>query len=66
MKNDSAPHVSRRTFMLPAAATGSAGILSAVGVALTGARRSANKIRPQEERDGEPDPVSAQVLQSVV
>jgi limonene-1,2-epoxide hydrolase len=44
MKNDLAPHVSRRTFMLAAAATGGAGILSAVGVALTGARRSANKI----------------------
>src|SRR5216684_1926405 len=51
MKNDSenetgvpAPLVSRRTFMLAAAATGSAGIVSSVGLALMGARRSANKI----------------------
>ena len=51
MKNDvengtgvPAPHVSRRKFMLAAAATGSAGILSSVGLALMGARPSANKI----------------------
>jgi len=51
MKNDSenetgvpAPLVSRRTFMLAAAATGSAGIVSSVGLALMGARPSANKI----------------------
>ncbi len=51
MKNDlengtavPAPLVSRRTFMLAAAATGSAGIVSSVGLALMGARRSANKI----------------------
>src|SRR5712692_11568891 len=51
MKNDSengtgvpAPLVSRRTFMLAAAATGAAGILSSVGLALMGARPSANKI----------------------
>ena len=39
-----APLVSRRTFMLAAAATGSAGIVSPVGLALMGARPSANKI----------------------
>ena len=51
MKNDvengtgvPAPHVSRRKFMLAAAATGSAGIVSSVGLALMGARPSANKI----------------------
>ena len=52
MKNDSengtgvpAPLVSRRTFMLAAAATGGAGIVSSsVGLALMGARRSANRI----------------------
>jgi limonene-1,2-epoxide hydrolase len=51
MKNDlengtgvPAPHVSRRTFMLAAAATGSAGIVSSVGLALMGARPNANKI----------------------
>jgi limonene-1,2-epoxide hydrolase len=51
MKNDSengtgvpAPLVSRRTFMLAAAATGTAGIVSPVGLALMGARRSANEI----------------------
>src|SRR5467141_3254728 len=51
MKNDlengtavPAPLVSRRTFMLAAAATGSAGIVSSVGLALMGARRSANRI----------------------
>src|SRR5467141_2920062 len=51
MKNDlengtavPAPLVSRRTFMLAAAATGSAGIVSSVGLALMGARRSANTI----------------------
>src|SRR5437867_7833685 len=52
MKNDvengrgvPAPHVSRRTFMLAAAATGGAGIVSSsVGLALMGARRSANRI----------------------
>src|ERR1700694_1525484 len=44
MKNDLAPHVSRRTFMLGAAATSGAGIVSAVGLTLMGARQSANKI----------------------
>src|SRR2546425_2461120 len=51
MKNDvengtrvRAPHVSRSKFMLAAAATGSAGIVSSVGLALMGARQSANKI----------------------
>src|SRR5437016_13142327 len=51
MKNDSengtgvpAPLISRRTFMLAAAATGGAEIVSPVGLALMGARRSANKI----------------------
>jgi limonene-1,2-epoxide hydrolase len=51
MKNDlengtgvPAPHVSRRKFMLAAAATGGAGIVSSVGLALMGARPSANKI----------------------
>ena len=44
MRNDLAPHVSRRTFMLAAAATGGAGIVSAVGLTLMGARRSANTI----------------------
>ena len=51
MKNDSrnepgapAPHVSRRTFMLAAAATGSAGIVSSAGLALMGTGPSANKI----------------------
>ena len=52
MKNDvengrgvPAPHVSRRKFMLAAAATGGAGIVSSsVGLALMGARRSANRI----------------------
>jgi len=51
MKNDSenetgvpGPLVSRRTFMLAAAATGSAGMVSSVGLALMGARPSANKI----------------------
>src|SRR5882757_45360 len=51
MKNDlengtavPAPLVSRHTFMLAAAATGSAGIVSSVGLALMGARPSANKI----------------------
>src|SRR5216683_7568394 len=51
MKHDSenetgvpAPLVSRRTFMLAAAATGGAGIVSSVGLALMGARPSANKI----------------------
>src|SRR5437762_7696074 len=40
-----APLVSRRTFMLAAAATGGAGIVSSsVGLALMGARRSANRI----------------------
>jgi len=39
-----APHVSRRTFMLAAAATGSAGIVSSVGLALMGARPSATAI----------------------
>jgi len=39
-----APHVSRRKFMLAAAATGGAGIVSSVGLALMGARPSANKI----------------------
>src|SRR3989475_2134437 len=51
MKNDlengtevPAPLISRRTFMLAAAATGGAEIVSPVGLALMGARRSANKI----------------------
>src|SRR5256886_13829623 len=51
MKNDSengtgvpAPLISRRTFMLAAAATGGAEIVSPVGLALMGARGSANKI----------------------
>jgi len=51
MKNDvengtgvPAPLVSRRTFMLAAAATGGAGIVSSAGLALIGARRSANTI----------------------
>ena len=44
MKNDLAPHVSRRTFMRAAAATGGAGIVSAAGLALMGARRGANQI----------------------
>jgi limonene-1,2-epoxide hydrolase len=44
MKNDLAPHVSRRTFMLAAAATGGTGIVSAVGLAFTDARPSANQI----------------------
>src|SRR5256884_1787477 len=51
MKNDSengtgvpAPLISRRTFMLAAAATGGAEIVSPVGLALMGAWRSANKI----------------------
>src|SRR5690242_39964 len=39
-----APHVSRRTFMLAAAATGSAGIMSSVSLALMGARPSASSI----------------------
>src|SRR5258706_14301354 len=38
------PHVSRRTFMLAAAATAGAGIVSSVGLALMGARPSANQI----------------------
>lgn len=42
MNNDSAPHVSRRTFMLAAAATGGAGIVSAVGLPLMRARPSTN------------------------
>ena len=51
MKNDlengtgvPAPLISRRTFMLAAAATGGAEIVSPVGLALMGARGSANKI----------------------
>ena len=51
MKNDlengtgvPAPHVSRRKFMLAAAATSGAGIVSSVDLALMGARPSANKI----------------------
>src|SRR6266516_4802351 len=39
-----APLISRRTFMLAAAATGGAEIVSPVGLALMGARGSANKI----------------------
>ena len=53
MKNDLAPHVSRRTFMFAAAATGGVGIVSAVGLALMGARRNADQIdrrRSQMER----------------
>jgi hypothetical protein len=42
--NDLAPHVSRRTFMLAAAATDGVGIASAVGQALMGARRNADQI----------------------
>src|SRR6266850_7380418 len=38
------PHVSRRSFMLAAAATAGAGIVSSVGLALMGARPSANQI----------------------
>ena len=51
MKNDSenetgvpAPHVSRRNFVLAAAATGSAGIVSSLGLPLMGARPSATRI----------------------
>ena len=44
MKNELAPHVSRRTFMRAAAATGGTGIVSAVGLAFTDARQSANQI----------------------
>src|ERR1700736_734931 len=51
MKNDledrtgvPAPLISRRKLMLAAAATGGAGIVSSVGLALMGARPSANKI----------------------
>ena len=51
MKNDvengtgvPAPHVSRRKFMLAAAATGSAGIVSSLGLPLMGARPSATRI----------------------
>ena len=51
MKNDSrnetgvpGPRVSRRTFVLAAAATGSAGMMSSVGRALMGARPSTNTI----------------------
>jgi limonene-1,2-epoxide hydrolase len=44
MKNDLENRVSRRAFMRAAAATGSAGILSAVGLALMGARPSPTTI----------------------
>ena len=44
MKNDLASYVSRRTFMLAAAVTGGAGIVAARGLALMGARRSAETI----------------------
>src|SRR3989442_12920152 len=60
MKNDlengtevPAPLISRGTFMLAAAATGGAEIVSPVGLALMGARGSANKVdrrRSQMER----------------
>jgi len=43
MKNDSA-HVSRRTFILAAAATGGAGVVSAAGLALMSVQRNANQI----------------------
>ena len=45
MKNDLENRVSRRAFMRAAAATGSAGILSAVGLALMGARPSPTTIK---------------------
>jgi limonene-1,2-epoxide hydrolase len=61
MKNDvedgtgaPAPHVSRRKFMLAAAATGSAGIMSSVGLALMGARPSANTIDRRRSQMGSP------------
>src|SRR3989442_15179674 len=43
MKND-LENISRRTFVLAAAATGGAGIVSAVGLASMGAQPSANTI----------------------
>src|SRR2546429_5588297 len=61
MKNDvengtgvPAPLVSRRTFMLAAAATGSAGIVSAAGLDLMGDRPRAAQIDPTRSPIGSP------------